>query len=354
MNYKYKINFTVFLIAVLLPVTAANAVDLGKIKRPLKTAASFIQTVHAQEPNAQTEDVNCQFNFPEKKQYKAEFVAVRKKGIIAQGELFETKVYIKNAGNVPWFSSHSGCPYLITSLGTDNARDRKSVFFTEGLMWKSGWNAPNRINMDNKRVNPGETTTFTFWSKGPSTDGYYREYFTPVIEGVAWMDGGKFSTDVKVGNPAMDLEQKKYWSYIKESANLAQLDLNGEKTIEVSIANQKMKLKVGEYLINEFPVSTGKASTPTPLGTTKIFHKQEVRVAASRPHYIMPKWMSFRAGGYGIHALPSLANDNGIYWREALNHIGTRRSHGCIRLLPKDAEFAYAFADIGTTVKVVR
>jgi len=68
----------------------------------------------------------------------------------------------------------------------------------------------------------------------------------------------------------------------------------------------------------------------------------------------MPKWMMFRKGGYGIHALPSLANDRGVFWREALSHIGSPRSHGCIRLLPKDAEFAYNFADVGTTVTVHR
>ena len=66
----------------------------------------------------------------------------------------------------------------------------------------------------------------------------------------------------------------------------------------------------------------------------------------------MPNWMTFRANGYGIHALPSISYDNGRYWHEALNHIGTRRSHGCIRLLPQDAKYAYGFADIGTKVVV--
>jgi lipoprotein-anchoring transpeptidase ErfK/SrfK len=113
-----------------------------------------------------------------------------------------------------------------------------------------------------------------------------------------------------------------------------------------------MYLKVGDIVIREFPISTGTWRTPTPYGNTQIYYKQEVRVGAKWPHYIMPKWMNFRHGGYGIHALPSIQYGNGWFWREALNHIGTRRSHGCIRLLPADAEFAYEWTPVGTAVWV--
>jgi lipoprotein-anchoring transpeptidase ErfK/SrfK len=137
------------------------------------------------------------------------------------------------------------------------------------------------------------------------------------------------------------------------SMNLTDPKFNGEKKIIVSLSSQKMQLKLGQITVKTFPVSTGTNTHPTPVGTTKISLKQNVRVAGSSPHYIMPLFMQFRKGGYGIHALPSLGNDHGVYWREALNHIGTRRSHGCIRLLPADAEFAYSFADVGTEVQVV-
>lgn len=113
-----------------------------------------------------------------------------------------------------------------------------------------------------------------------------------------------------------------------------------------------MYIKIGDQLIRTFPVSTGKASTPTPRGHYAIKLKQEVRVGGEAPHYIMPKFQLFRGGGYGIHAIPSLANDRGVFWKEALNHIGSARSHGCIRLLPDDAEFAYNFTDIGTKLEV--
>ncbi|HLG26068.1 MAG TPA: L,D-transpeptidase [Candidatus Gracilibacteria bacterium] len=301
---------------------------------------------------ASEEPTSCQFESQDKPSYGARFLAVRKKGVVAKGELFETKVYVTNTGNMPWFSADSGCPFMNVNLGTDKDRDRVSVFYTKDLMWESDWAGPNRVRMETMRVDPGEVATFRFWSKAPNEDGLYREYFTPVMEGVSWMEGGGFHTDMSVGSPDIKPENKQYLQYIERSVDLTKVILDGEKSIHVSIGQQKMRLKIGDVVIREFPVSTGTYRTPTPLGTTYILGKQQVRVASGRPHYIMPKWMSFRRGGYGIHALPSLANDNGVFWREALNHIGTRRSHGCIRLLPKDAEFAYEFGEVGTKVVV--
>ena len=314
------------------------------------------QTSVAQEAATTTEEeeiVSCNYEAPAIPEFKASFIAARKKGLVAQSEAFKTQIYILNEGNTPWFSSDSGCDGPQVNLGTDKERDRSSVFFTDDLLWESGWTKANRIQMDSKRVDPGKMAVFTFWSKAPNKDGYYREIFAPVAEGFTWIEGGTATADIVVGKGMLPPEERKYLKYIQESTNLAELDLSGDKTVEVSISKQRMKLKIGEYVIKEFPVSTGTYRTPTPYGETTIFQKQQVRVAHGYPHYIMPKWMQFRPG-YGIHALPSLGNDNGIFWREALNHIGTRRSHGCIRLLPKDAEFAYEFGEIGTKVKVVK
>jgi len=356
---KFKKSKNILLVGIIIFSLSAlsDTVSAQALKKVKRAIAPITPIVHAQtlplaEDENSAEVTDCKFDYPAEKKYEAKFLAVRKKGVVAPGELFEIKVFIKNEGNVPWFSSDSGCGGAVAFLGTENERDRQSTFYTDGLMWKSNWMKANRVVMESKRVDPGQTAIFSFWSKAPDKEGYYREYFARVIEAVTWMDGGKFKTDIKVGNTEIDQEAKKYWPYIEKSTELTTMDLSGEKKIEVSLKNQKMKLLIGDHVIRTFPVSTGKARTPTPTGTTKILNKQEVRVAGGWPHYIMPKWMGFRAGGYGIHALPSLANDRGVFWREALNHIGSPRSHGCIRLLPADAEFAYQFGEVGTTVVV--
>lgn len=339
------------LVVMLLPsMAAAQGVSRSPVYKGVKRLVAQTDAIIEEAENGPT---NCSYDKPETVEMSGQFIAARKKGVVEKGELFETKVYIRNTSNVPWFSYSSGCPDNHVSIGTDKARDRESQFHVDDLLWESGWAAPNRIIMNSRRVEPGQLAEFTYWSRAPYEDGYFREIYTPVAEGVRWIDEASFTTDIRVGNGTIPLENKDVLQYIQTSSNLSHFRLEGSKWIEVDISSQRMKLYVGDYVIREFPVSTGTYRTPTPIGTTTIFQKQEVRVGSGYPHYIMPKWMHFRAGGYGIHALPSLGNDGGVYWTEALNHIGTRRSHGCIRLLPADAEFAYDFADIGTTVKVV-
>lgn len=278
--------------------------------------------------------------------YDFEFLGTRKNRTFEHGELAKVTIYIKNTGTIPMFSDDSGCTFRpIARLGTARERDRDSAVFSE----KDGWQSPNRIRMDQKVLNPGEKGSFTFIAKMPETDGIYKEYFDLVLEGKQWMNKD-FSVNFDVGEYIA--EKRDLLEYIDTSRLVTESDLNGEKSIEVIIATQRMHLKIGDITIRDFPVSTGTWKTPTPYGKTKILNKQEVRVSGAWPHYIMPKWMGFRAGGYGIHALPSIRYDNGYYWREALSHIGTRRSHGCIRLLPADAEFAYEFGEIGTPVWV--
>lgn len=278
--------------------------------------------------------------------YDFEFLGSRKKLNFAQGEKAEIIIYIENTGTLPMFSDESGCSFRpITRLGTARDRDRGSALFAQ----LDGWQSPNRIRLDQERLNPGEKGSFTFTAQIPYENGIYREYFDVVLEGKQWMNK-EFAINFDVGEYVS--ENRDYLQYVDSSRRISQEDLNEEKSIEIVIASQKMYLKIGDIVIRKFPISTGTYRTPTPYGHSIISFKQEVRVAAKWPHYIMPKWMSFRTNGYGIHALPSISFDNGYYWTEALNHIGTRRSHGCVRLLPWDAEFAYNFADIGTSVWV--
>ncbi|MFC1656243.1 L,D-transpeptidase [Patescibacteria group bacterium] len=295
---------------------------------------------------------HCEYTYPEGTvpSYSYEFLGTRKMQVTQPGELSKVIIYVKNTGTAPMFSDNSGCALRpIARLGTTRFHDRESTLHTNLSDGDSGWQSPSRIKLDQARLNPGEEGSFTFWIKTPPENGIYYEYFDVVIEGKKWLNND-FAVPFDVGEFAH--ENRDYLSFVLESRRVTQDELMGDKSIEVDISQQKMYLKIGEIIVRTFPVSTGKYSTPTPYGYTNVFQKQEVRVSAAWPHYIMPKWMQFRSGGYGIHALPSIRYGNGSYWREALNHIGTRRSHGCIRLLPADAEFAYDFTTIGTAVWV--
>lgn len=274
---------------------------------------------------------------------------------VEPNQLFAARVKIQNTGNTTWFSEAVDCPGQSTTyLGTTRNQDRESIFHAPAVFGDTKWLKANRIQMKTPRVDPGQIAEFTIIGHAPAKEGIYREYFAPVVEQKTWInDKAEFKFDIIVGNPEKNENILKYTRNILMSMNLTDPEFIGKKKIIVDISEQKMYLKLGEMTLKSFPISTGTTRTPTPIGTTSIQFKQEVRVAASSPHYIMPKFMQFRRGGYGIHALPSLANDRGVFWREALNHIGTRRSHGCIRLLPDDANFTYDFAEVGTPVQVV-
>jgi hypothetical protein len=297
----------------------------------------------------------CGFELVEESFYDAEVIAVRRKLRVEPGEIFRVKIFIKNTGNMPWFSNESSCLGPRIFIGTDKERDRDSSLYADTLegIDDTNWEGTNRIGLDQLRINPGQIASFTFWSQAGEEPDVLKEYFTPVLAGIQWLDDAQFSFELMIGNTgesAADLRKK--MSYSSTSGSVLDINLDGEHLILVDLSDQWMSIYLDDLVVRDFPVSTGKAATPTPTGTTSILLKQELRVGHEWPHYIMPKFQMFRAGGYGLHALPSLGGDGGWFWTEARNHIGIPVSHGCIRLLPEDADWLFDFSEVGDTVIV--
>lgn len=290
-------------------------------------------------------DSSCIFLPPETVEYRGEVVTSQLTKQVAQGEEYSVNVFVKNAGNVPWFGNPSHCAGLpFVKLGTAKERDHTSLLYNPG---DPRWLAGNRIAMVEGRVEPGEIATFSFTSKAPLVDDVFKEYFQPVIEGVKWLETKQETASVSVEVGAVTDEIKKKAFYLGNAGQASSLDVSGEPVIDVNITTQHMTVKLGSTIIREYDVSTGTFNMPTPIGRFKIMNKQELRIGAKKPHYRMPFWQGFTPWGHGLHALPYLANDSGTFWEEALTHIGQRVSHGCIRLLDDDAEDLYGLTDIG-------
>ena len=288
--------------------------------------------------------------------YKAQVITVRKKFRYQLGEEFKVKVFVKNTGNMPWFSPDSECIGANIYLGTTRDNDRESAFHYADLVRPdNSWVSSNRIRLDSwqMRIDPGEVGVFTFWSKATDTPSVHREYFAPVVDGGSFMEDAEFRVDVysgETGETANDLRKKLLYAY--KSMRVNDMRVDGERSVEVDLSDQRLFLKIDDYVIREFTVSTGKSATPTPKGNFKLFLKNEVRVGHAPPHYIMPKFQMFTAQGAGLHALPSLGNDGGVFWTEALDHIGQPMSHGCVRMLPEDANFTFEFTEIGDPINI--
>ncbi|MBD2664593.1 ErfK/YbiS/YcfS/YnhG family protein [Richelia sinica FACHB-800] len=113
--------------------------------------------------------------------------------------------------------------------------------------------------------------------------------------------------------------------------------------IEIDLSEQRLRAWEGKKLVYSFRTSTGKRSTPTPLGRFTINSKYRTHRMRGRGYDIpdVPYAMYFY-GGYAIH---------GAYWH---NRFGTPVSHGCVNLPVRQARKIYNWTRVGTKVVVRR
>lgn len=118
--------------------------------------------------------------------------------------------------------------------------------------------------------------------------------------------------------------------------------------IEVDVSEQRLRAYASGKLVKTFLVATGTKKTPTPIGDFSILEK---------PFKVNYKW-SYGAGNPENYDLGwvnwNLRFSPHIYihyapWRKV---FGVRGSHGCVNVSKVDAQWIYAWADVGTTVSV--
>lgn len=116
------------------------------------------------------------------------------------------------------------------------------------------------------------------------------------------------------------------------------------RNIVVSLTHQTASLYQNGTLVKQYPISSGKPSTPTAAGSYHIFAKVPLQNMGCGPTsaYCTTNvpWVSYFYPNVGFH---------GAYW----NHdLGTPLSHGCINMRGAAAKFVYDWAPIGTQVLV--
>ena len=110
-------------------------------------------------------------------------------------------------------------------------------------------------------------------------------------------------------------------------------------TVCVDLTHQTVwVMKGGKVSVRPTVTRTGMTGHRTPTGTYRI--NKRTKKEWSNPYHVwMPYWQRF-VGGVGLHQTTTYLHD------------GWRGSHGCVNLLPPDAQKLYATGRIGTTVKV--
>ncbi|MBD2347048.1 L,D-transpeptidase [Anabaena subtropica] len=115
------------------------------------------------------------------------------------------------------------------------------------------------------------------------------------------------------------------------------------RRIEIDLSAQRLFAWEGKKLVHSFRISTGKRSTPTPVGQFKINSKYRINRMRG-PGYDIPDvpYAMYFHKGYAIH---------GAYWH---NRFGTPVSHGCVNLPVQQARKLYNWTTPGTLVIVRR
>jgi lipoprotein-anchoring transpeptidase ErfK/SrfK len=128
------------------------------------------------------------------------------------------------------------------------------------------------------------------------------------------------------------------------------------KIIVVERSSNRLLLYNGDKLVRTFPVATGQAIYPTPLGKWHIVVMQrdpwwyppnDPWAAGAKPippgpgNPLGTRWMGLDVSGVGIHGTPEDAS------------IGYSESHGCIRMHIPDAEWVFDHVTVGTPVFII-
>ena len=116
----------------------------------------------------------------------------------------------------------------------------------------------------------------------------------------------------------------------------------GKQLIEVDLSQQTLTAWNGGTVILHTLISSGDAGTPTVLGRYLINTKLDKQDMGGSTSFYLPDvpWVMYFYAGYALH---------GAYWH---NNFGLPMSHGCINILPTEAELLYDRADVGTEVFV--
>jgi lipoprotein-anchoring transpeptidase ErfK/SrfK len=100
--------------------------------------------------------------------------------------------------------------------------------------------------------------------------------------------------------------------------------------ISINTVSQKMTVTIDGVQKHVWPVSTGAPGYSTPSGSYTPFRMERDHYSKEWDDAPMPHSIFFTPAGHAIHGSP--------YTRR----LGTRASHGCVRLAPDNAATLYA------------
>jgi lipoprotein-anchoring transpeptidase ErfK/SrfK len=109
------------------------------------------------------------------------------------------------------------------------------------------------------------------------------------------------------------------------------------RRVEILVDRQLVLAVQGGQVVRTIHVSTGKPSTPTPVGSFRVYGK-------------FPRWWSTPFREWLLWASPFVG---GVAMHQYPNVPVTAASHGCVRVTLYDARWLFDFVSVGTPVRVI-
>jgi len=148
--------------------------------------------------------------------------------------------------------------------------------------------------------------------------------------------------NVDTDNDGYDDETEIIHGYNPKSAEPEKL----EKLIKVNLEQQKLAYYFNNTELEEFAVSGGLASMPTPIGEFTVMDKVPSKSYGGNGfdfYYPDTRWNLHFTTDYWKYYI------HGAYWH---NNFGQPMSHGCVNVRYAQMERLYNFAEIGTRVEI--
>lgn len=121
------------------------------------------------------------------------------------------------------------------------------------------------------------------------------------------------------------------------------------KRIIIDRSEQMLYAYDRDGLFMKTAISTGLEATPTPRGLFTIFRKTPSRYMQGPIPDISDQFFDLPGVPWNLYFTYQGAAIHGTYWHE---NFGKQSSHGCVNLMPVEAEKLYNWAGIGTFVVV--